>query len=235
MPAGKAAVAGGTLLILPLPYGVNIRSMRRHSKPNAQTLSVSELKNYRKALRFAFKIYRIDCARPAPTGTERQKTLGAIKSAARRFADSGKPLWADRLLTALDTPDLDARRLAYRALQAKGYPPIEVKRMLVDVYARHASPDACLLPARALADIEIAELSPTGGRFPDPGLAKLVTALIPVWERVTGRTAGLTSVDEVGDQKTSRFAAWLCEQCSLLEIELPPVGRVVDIVRFSKN
>jgi hypothetical protein len=215
-----------------LPFGVSVRSMRRYAKPKIAALSVADLKKYRRNLRFAFNSYAIDCAGVAPTATERRKPLARIKSAAEHFAAYLSPSAADDLLTALDTPDLDARTLAYKQLRAKGHRALQFKNAL-----RHW-PKAPRLPeieafaaARDLADLDIDTVSPVGGRFRDPGLANLVLRVASIWTSVTGRTAGPVSVDKFGEEKKCPFADWLAEMHDLLGVPRPPVGRIVDIVR----
>ena len=74
-----------------------------------------------------------------------------------------------------------------------------------------------------------------GGCFPDPGLANAIANLVPIWKRVTGRTAGPISVDRVGDRKKCPFADWLAEMHGLFGVAHPPVGRVLDIVRLVES
>ena len=231
MPAGKAAVKGGLAWAKPLHLGVSVRSMRRYSKPKTPALLVDGLRECRKALRLTFKIYNIDCAKVAPTATERRKTLNKIKTAARRLRKDKSWLSAGELLTALDTPDRDARTLAYGQLSAKGYLPLQFKKRLRDWPGLSSFPEDCLPALTELAALDVEALVPVGGRFPDPGLANAVARLIPIWKKVTGRTAGPISADFVGDRKKYPFADWLAEMHGLLGVAQPPVGRVLDIVR----
>jgi hypothetical protein len=193
---------------------------------------VADLRQCRDGIRRALKIYRIDCASTAPTMTERRKAIARIKNAAGRLATNKSRSAAWDLLTALDTPDLDARKLAYGQLTARGHTPLPLKRTL-----RHW-PTAARLPesgavaaASDLANLDIDALAPVGGRFPDPGLAKLVVSLVSNWETVTGRTARPVSVDKECERKKCPFADWLAEMHDLLGVPRPPVGRVIDIVR----
>jgi hypothetical protein len=207
--------------------------MRRYAKRGVAALTVAELKQCRRDLRFAFKIYRIDCASAAPTGTERRKALTRIKNAAERLAAYQNPSAADDLLTALDTPDLDARKLAYIQLRAKGHKALQFKKALRHWPKAPRFPESgAFAAARELADLDIDTLAPVGGRFRDPGLANLVLRVVPIWERVAGRAAGPVSVDKEGDKKKCPFADWLAEMHDLLVVPRPPVGRVVDIVRW---
>lgn len=232
MPAGKAAVTGGLAWAKrrTLHFGVSVRSMRRYSKPTTPTLTGDGLKECREALRFIFKIYNIDCANIAPTGTERRKALNKIKITARRLSDDKSWTSAGELLTALDTPDLDARKLVYRQLSAKGHDPLQFKKMLRNWRILSPFADDWLPVLIELATLDVEALVPAGGRFPDPGLATAVANLVPIWKRVTGRTAGPISADRVGDRKKCPFAEWLAEMHGLLGVPQPPVGRVLDIV-----
>lgn len=136
------------------------------------------------------------------------------------------------LLAALGSRDYGALNLAYRVLIANGHEPQRLKRRL-----RHwtiiSSIDRAEIAAGAkvLADLDLEALVPVSGRFPDPALAHLVAALVPVWEKVTGRTAGLVSIDNEGDKKKCPVADWLGEMHDFLRVPSPPAGRVVDIVR----
>jgi hypothetical protein len=91
-------------------------------------------------------------------------------------------------------------------------------------------PDVCLPAVGALAAMDVGVLVPKRGRWPDPALANLVAALEPSWRRVTGRTAGLTSVDS-GIAKECPFAEWLGDMIEEVGGNRPPVSRVADVVR----
>jgi hypothetical protein len=198
-------------------------------------LKREDAKKLRHSLRSAFQIYMIDCATPAPTGTQRRKELRKIRAAARRLA--AHPNWraADGLLKALDTPDLDARIVAYKVLTAKGYTPFQFKRTLRHWTITSSAESSDIAAANELASLDIQALAPAGGRFPDPGLAHLVASLIPIWTVVTGRTAGLVSVDVVDNVKRCPFAEWLNAMHQRLGVAQPPLGRVVDIGRWVKR
>lgn len=222
MPAGRAAVTGGVAWVKrralrsDVHFGVNIHSMRRYAKRGVAAVSGSELRQIRKDLRWAFRIYRIDCARATPTMTERRKALSRIKKAAELLDLYRNPSAVDDLLTALDTPDFDARKLAYRQLSGKGYKPLQFKNALRHWPKAPRFPESdAFAAARDLADLQIEALAPAGGLFRDPGLANLVLRVVPIWERVTGRTAGPVS-DKEGDKKKCPFADWLAEMHDLL-------------------
>jgi hypothetical protein len=83
MPAGKAIVSGGVAPATRLHFGVNVCSMRRYAKRGVAALTVAELKQCRRDLRFAFKIYQIDCA----SGADRDREAkGAHQDQDRRSA-----------------------------------------------------------------------------------------------------------------------------------------------------
>jgi hypothetical protein len=235
VPAGKATVSGGVAWGKRLHFGLNMRSMRRYAKPTVAALSLAELTKYRRDLRWAFRIYAIDCVNLAPTGTVRRKGLRKIGAAAARLVLTPNHATADELLTALDTPDLDARRLAYTAMTTKGHEPVQVKRRLRHWTIASSVDDVAIAAARELANLDVEALAPVGGRFPDPGLAHLVASLIPIWEKVTRRTAGLVSIDKEGEKKKCPFGDWLDEMHALLDVPRPPVGRIVDIVRLAER
>ena len=231
---GKAAVSCGLAWSTrrSLPFGINIRSMRGYSKSATPKLTVAELRECRQNLRFAFRIYAIDCANSAPTATERRKTLAKIKTAARRLDNDRTWASAGELLTALDTRDLDARKLVYAQLAANGCDPLLFKKTLLNWSIRSPFPSDCSSVVSELSNLHVEALVPARGRFPDPGLAKAVAALVPIWKKVTSRTAGLISQDREGERKKCPFASWLVEMHGLLDVAQPPVGRVVDIVRM---
>jgi hypothetical protein len=225
--------------VTPLHFGVNARSMRRYAKLKVPALSIADLQQCRDHIRFAFEIYRIDCATAAPTMTERRKALAKIKNAAGWLAAHRGRLAAWDLLTVLDTPDLDARRLVYSHLTAKGHNPLQFKKALRHWPIAPRLPDIRVVSAAvdlAALDVDaLAPLRPRGsagfGGFRDPGLANLVLRVVSIWKRVTGRTAGTVSLDKVGDEKMCPFADWLAEMHDLLGVAQPAVGRVIDIVR----
>jgi hypothetical protein len=232
MPAGKARVTGGIAWAKPLHFGVSVRSMRQYSKPKTAPLASAALRECRQNLRHAFLIYSIDCANNAPTATERRKTLKKIKTTARLLMNDKSRLSAGELLTALDAPDLEARKLAYRQLSARGYQPLQFKKTLRDWRVLSPFPEDCLPALAELAGLDVEALVPAGGRFPDPGLANAVAKLVPIWKEVTGRTAGAISANKECDRKKCPFADWFFEMCARLEIAQPPVGRITDIVRL---
>ena len=231
MPAGKAARSGGFAKATRLHFGISIRSLRRYAKKRVAIPGRADAKELRQGLRFAFRIYMIDCASPAPTGTQRRKSLRNITAAAARLISRPNRRTADDLLTALDTPDLDARKVAYSALTAKGYEPLEFKRRLRHWRIAPSTNSSATGAANELASLNVEALAPVGGRFPDSGLARLIASLVPIWTTVTGRTAGLISASN-DDVKTCPLADWLHEMLDLLGLPRPPVGRVVDIVRL---
>ena len=203
MPAGKINLSGG---IAPRPYihfGVNIRSLRRYAKSRVATPSRAEVKWLRRNLRDTFEIYMIDCATIAPTATERRKTLMRIKSSAARLVSMPNSATASDLLKALETQDFDALKLAYRALTATGHKPFQIKRRLRQWTIASSVDLVVIEAAKELTNLDIEALVPVGGRFPDPGLAHLVASLIPIWKTVTDRTAGLDSIDKVGEKKSA--------------------------------
>jgi hypothetical protein len=119
-------------------------------------------------------------------------------------------------------------------LGRRGHNWIQFKKDLRDVYARGAQPDVCITVACDLANLDVNTLAPGPGRWPDPGLAQLVTGLAPVWEKVTGRTAKVVSVDKECSRKACQFADWLGTMHEIMGLSRPPVGRILDIVRARK-
>ena len=236
MPAGKIALSGGVGPLSYIPYGVSVRSLRRRARPHVPIPSCQEVQGLRRYLRDTFKIYALDCGTAAPTATERRKTLRGIKNSAALLIAEPNLQNAHALLKALESRDSDALSMAYRALTAGGHEPFwQLKRRL-----RHWSMNSPIDPeavtaACALASIDVEALVPVSGRFSDPGLALLVATLVPTWESVTGRTAGLVSIDKEGDAKKCPFADWLGEMHGFLGIPRPSTWQVADIVRRMKR
>jgi hypothetical protein len=237
--AGKIAISGGVGLRPYVPCGVSIRSLRRYAKPRVAIPSCQEAKRLRENLRSIFKTYALDCANPAPTATERRKTLGRVKNSAAHLIAAPSRRNAYALLDALETRDYHALGMAYRALTANGHEPQWLKRRLrhwgdiiVPVDSQAITAAAC-----ALASLNVEALVPMSVKgqfsgFPDPALAHLVAALVPVWERVTGRTVGLFSSYKDGrEEKRSLFADWLCEMHALMGLAPPSLWSGIDIVR----
>ncbi len=245
----------------PLSHAVNVRSLRRWAKRRTPPppLTVPKLRECRRLLRKLVSIYRIACATPQPTATERRRTLRKIKTAARRFIESPKKLWADKLLDYLAAADVNTSSILYHEIFSHGHSwkdLMAMKRQLRVLFSPSIYPDESLASAhavsrasmdrikafcmggvlivRVLADIELNILVPGSGRWPDPALANLVVGLEPIWYRVTGRTAALISKDKEGELKKCPFADWLGDLLESIGWQRPPVWRVVDIVR-SKN
>jgi hypothetical protein len=126
--AGKIAISGGVGLRPYVPCGVSIRLLRRYAKPRVAIPSCQEAKRLGENLRSIFKTYALDCANPAPTATDRRKTLGRVKSSHLIAAPSRRNAYA--LLDALETRDYDALGTAYQALTANGHEPQRLKRRL---------------------------------------------------------------------------------------------------------
>jgi hypothetical protein len=255
MPAGKLGPSGGHSFILPLPYTVNVRSLRKRAKRTTPPPTVRDLRECRRILRKSVSIYRIACATPQPTATEQRRSLSMIKTAARRFIKGPSKAWADKLLNYLEAADANSRSIINREVIAHGHPSnalITTKRLLRELFLQSIYPDEAMPTrrdisrasadkiqvfrsrgypvVRLLADMEIDALVPGSGRWPDPALANLVANLQPLWRRITGRTAALISKDKVGELKQCHFADWLGELLERAGLPRPPVGRVVDIV-----
>ncbi len=236
MPAGKVGVSGRAAFArrASLHYGVNIRSVRQYKKSNVANIAAADIKRLRRDLRLLFTIYDIDCATAAPTVTERRKTLKKIKTSATRLVESGNPKqswkWAGKLLEALNSSDRNTVALVYKQFSASGREIIQFKKLLLNQSVKSELPDHCLKTAKELAALDEEILAPTGGGFRDPGLAKLVAGLVPIWKVVTGRTASLISTNAEGELKKCLFAEWLTKMFGHMKLEKPPVGRVIDIV-----
>jgi hypothetical protein len=164
---------------------------RRYAKSRLKHLDSQEIQDYRRYLRDTFKMYALDCTTLAPTARERRKTLGIIKNSAERLILIPNLPNAYDLLAAMESRDYGALNLAYGALTAGGHMPFHQIKRRAPHWTRLSSVDreAIIAAARALASHDIKALVPVSGRFPDPALALLVTALVPVWERVTCRKA----------------------------------------------
>jgi hypothetical protein len=241
-----------------LPYSVSIRSLRRPpwARSSARSLDVPELRQLRKLLRMHIMAYRIAVQTPLCTATERRKSLGKIKTAAMRLIENPSRQWAERFLRSLDDVDANTRAVVYRHLWSMGirWTAIPgIKRQLGDLYYLSVYHDEaypapgrlsraqhdrvarfeieCLPTVRALASIDSRVLVSRQGKWRDPAQANLVAALEPVWCRVTGRSAGLTSIDKVGAQKRCRFAEWLKEILTAIDLPAPSLSRVADVVR----
>lgn len=262
MPAGRPPVSGGGAFVIPLSHAVNIRSLRllaRRRRP-PPPLSKLELRERRHLLRRLVSKYRIACATPQPTATERRKTLSKIKTAARRFIKTEERLWADKLLDYLNTADVNTIALIRRNISStkddwRAWS--SMKRQLGSLFSVANYPGEILSGTSArsqasldrweafqasgisivheLATINISELVPVSGHWPDPPLADLVAGLEPIWRRVTGRTAGLISVDAEADTKACPFAEWLRDILQAVGLARPSVERVVAIVRPRKR
>lgn len=190
--AGKIAISGGVGLRPYVPCGVSIRLLRRYAKPRVAIPSCQEAKRLGENLRSIFKTYALDCANPAPTATDRRKTLGRVKNSAAHLIAAPSRRNAYALLDALETRDYDALGMAYRALTANGHEPQRLKRRLrhwgdiiVPVDSQPITAAAC-----APASLNVEALVPMSVKgqfsgFPDPALAHLVAALVPVWERAS--------------------------------------------------
>jgi hypothetical protein len=214
-------------------FGISIRSMRRdYAKSSTPALSVDDLRECRKRLREAFRKYRKDCATGAMTATEQRKKLYKIKAAARQFRN--KKTWeaSNELLAALNSSGV--RTLVYMELSRKGHNPVRFNYELVHWTGVFTPfPKNCLPALNELAALDVKALVPAGGHFPDPALANAVAQLVPIWKKVTGRTAGRTSVECASYRKKNLFADWISEMHGLLGVAPPPKGRVLGIVQHS--
>lgn len=231
MPAGKIPVTSGMAWVSRHPhFGISIRSMRCYAKRSTPALSVNDLEECRKKLRKAFRRYIIDCSNVALTATEQRKKLNQIKSIARRFLKNQTWDLSQDLLTALNTRSGGVRTLVFNELKRMGHDPVRFHYEFVHWTGVFTPfPKDCVPALTELAALDVEGLVPEGGRFPDPALANLVAQLVPIWKKVTGRTAGRISVGPDCEQKKCHFAEWLAKMHDLLGIVPPPVGRVLDI------
>jgi hypothetical protein len=86
MPAGKLEIWGGQARALKsLPHTISVRSLRQWAK-KPRTLTVEELRDCRRKLRYQFRIYYIARCTPHPTASDRRKRFKKIKAAAANFA-----------------------------------------------------------------------------------------------------------------------------------------------------
>jgi hypothetical protein len=233
-------------------YGINVRSMRRLAKPNAPALARNELRTLRCKLREAVKFYQVAHAEPLPTPTDRRTQLTNVKSAAVQLSKNpGSEVWAKRLAKYIRAvlTDRGAETLLTKAL-ARGtrerFGKLTALLGELDAIVRLAGvPDSAVARSErfardwlprigVLAQLNVEDMVPIRELLPDPGLAKLVADLEPMWCRVTGRTAALVSKDKEGGSKQCPFADWLGKLLKKAGLPRPPTGRVVDIVR-SKN
>ncbi len=234
MPAGKVAVTGGMAWVPRNPhFGISIRSMRRYAKRSTPALSLDDMKDCRSKLRKAFRRYIIDCSNVALTATEQRKEVNLIKSTARRFLKNRTWELSEELNTTLNTCCGNVRTLVSNELKSKGHNPVQFKYELV--HWRGVStpfPKDCLPALIELAALDVEALIPAGRRFRDPALANLVAQLVPVWKKVTGRSAGRISLECASYRKKHPFADWISEMHGLLGVPPPPAGRVLDIVEL---
>jgi hypothetical protein len=86
---------------------------------------------------------------------------------------------------------------------------------------------------RAVAAIDLS-VRRESGRWPNPALAILALGVESIWERVTERTSGLTSVDCASNEKQSRFAKWLVEVLTLANLRLATPEQVIGIIRDAR-
>lgn len=231
MPAGKLALRGGVGFRPHVPDGISIRSLQRYAKPRAKITDPREVEKLENDLCFAFRRYITYRAAIAPTATERRKMLTRIKTSATRLVSARNRPNAWGLLDALDAPDHGTRDLVYRVLRTN--PLLFKQRLRHWASASAGDPLAMAVTietANRLAGLDIEGLVPESGRFPDPALASLVKSLIPVWKKVTGRSALPTKADDT-DAKKSLFADWLGETHGLMGIAAPSLWSVTDIVR----
>jgi hypothetical protein len=168
-----------------------------------------------------------DCSRPRPSGGRPFARSGRLRSGLPK-RQTGRGQISYFLIW---TPTGVRTRLFVVILGVAGKDWLLFKKGLRDVVAVSAPPNKYLPTVRQLANIDLNALAPLGGRWRDPGLPGLVATLVPIWKRVTGRTAGLVSVGKDCETKKCLFANWLGEMLGKIGIRPPPVGRVVDIVR----
>jgi len=264
VPTGRPGISRGHAWALPLPDSVNLESLRRWTRPGKMPLATSELQQCQRFLRDLFNQYRIACATPQPTATEQRRVLRRIRTTAARFLKTLTPESANRLLDCLGEVDMNTKSLLYRHISSAADPKarsalIRMNRELMGLWSPLSwnelppSTEAIIrvlkprlevfakyLPIlKSLANIEVNELVPGSGRWPDPPLANLVAGLLPIWQRVTGRPGGFVSRYDKGvvdaNQQRCDFAEWLGALLRNDGWAAPPIGGVVDILRAAKN
>ena len=230
MPAGKLGISGTPEWRSWLPYKINVRSLRCRAKAGALPLTIQEVRQIRSLLRNSIWRYRNSHKTGQPTATERRKTLRKIRTAAARFAATGKRSWANKLLDQIEAAELDVIQILMDQVNRIGqrWSPMK-KNLQLTAAVSTIKADACLPGVYALAAMDVGALVPKEGRWRDPALATMVAALEPSWRRITGRTAGLVSVDK-GIAKDCPFAHWLGDMIEAVGGQRPAVSRVADIV-----
>jgi hypothetical protein len=143
MPTGKLGNWYGLQALRPLPYTINVRSLRRKVKI-PPPLTVNELRKYRHALRKALTIYMIEAGTLHLTATERRAILSDLQKAALKFARRPSKQFADELLDLLDGLDVNTAALIERLVVKCGHPKTAVvvlKRQLRGLFSLAVYPD----------------------------------------------------------------------------------------------
>jgi hypothetical protein len=233
MPSGKPGAIAGAVSVERLSQNISIRSMRRHAKKGHVAITVTELKQLRRKLRDAFTIYRIDMGRTQVTPTEQRRLLAKIVVAAKHFERASTWAWADKLLSHLEA-ERSIETIARRASGLASRDWLTMKKDLRSMSASAPPSDDLAVLVAGLSEIDIDAVVPTGAKWRDPGLVRLVLALAPIWRRVTGRSDKLVSVDRSNDEKRNFFAEWLNQAQRAIGVQETPVRQINDVLRSQK-
>lgn len=229
-------------------YAINVKSARKYASDDAGKLTVAEIRKLRPKLREAVRQYQVAHASPIPTPTARRVTLNAIKTAAGRLLEArASGGWAGRLARALQKAsgaDQDLhRRLSATIIKVTGRGVSGLASLTGELEALSATSKAPGAHERrnrltsewshhleVLRSLDVDALAPKRTRWPDPALPALISALVPLWRRITGRSCLAT---ELGSEKHPNehplFGVWTGEIVRVAGLPAPGEWAIWDI------
>jgi hypothetical protein len=254
MPGGKVSPKlGGIGFVSRYPIYKIIWEMSRQRKSGVRLLNREMMKKHTGTLRGAFRSYQIKGNRPV-TATSRKKIRDLIEARAEKVLNApANEKWRKKLFQALrceyrDKSDWkctdDGKRISTRDKMFR----VEISLLLSSAHRQGCSPTANLedlnmalnnlLPfsrpeeesLKLLSDLS-SQIRISSSRWRDPALVDLINAIGPVWKEVTGRTLKYISANASGSNQHNRFAIWLGDTFSNLNLPPPPPKRVLDIVK----
>ncbi len=243
MPGGKVRIRGAVGHSRVAPRNINISSLNDYIREGTAPIRVPERLDLASRLKTATNRLQIRCkkAAVAHTPTELRSQIAKVQRWAKRICskkDSSQS--REKLIVAIGA-SLALQDLLHGHLRRSG---MDLYKQLTNLNDSIEFEPSKRIPNKNIQKVDplflriLAELNPKSlvpkGRWPDPDLAMFVGELIPIWERVTGRSASST---DKADRKASKFGEWVRHLLAELRLSVrqPSDDTLRRMVRWHKQ
>lgn len=229
MPGGKVLTRGAVGWRLRWIDGLALSALCDIRKPGVAPLSASEELELTQRFRDAISQYCVAHQNPMFTPTKRLALLRRIKSAARSLEMSPDDEEArEALLVSLECDFYTRREIHFYLRRREVDFSLRVNEFATaGVFAEPLSPSVQEMLG-VLAGLDIRSMS-AKTPWTDPPLVDLVRALMPIWQRVTGYSPGVSNGR--APELASRFSAQLRSLLRTMGRPAPPENTISRIVK----